>query len=819
MTLPSDVLYVIPPYLLNTCLGLDLKHRLATQDEELANSNVISLDSPKYDNKNEAPKIPENQFANDPFINRIIKEKMIYKFSVLGVLGKNPMEPGATSDETLYELWQVFKERILADNDESSRDKASGKSSKFDSNQKIGETFFANELEKVPREYSSYLSYTLKDLILSTNLDIWHTYKATSSFIKFDDKTRFEYNLPISWAPLLANNYLYHLENNYGLQIVNDKGISSIKLSSEKYGSSILEDLKTESRYHNFITDKMVSPHTGIFYYEVEVLQEATAATDYQPLIEINDASISSETSLHLCMGYTKASIVLETPPKPSAAAPASSITVKSRRTYLESIKDTLYRNRRDDIMSGMTEDVEIYLSKRPGHLRGSYVLSFEDLKFHNSIRAAEALQRLAGLNMNRRLSQLSRQSTEELDFGDIDLEVPFNTNISKTKNKKLFKTDVVGYGINFIDKSFFITLNGILLKTIPHGSSNSRFPVDDDIFDDENDNSVYPIVGFEVKDIPEVKKHIAPSTSEIRANFGFKEMKFNINNYVKNFKAQKQRDLYLSQLDKPQDKPSTKIDLMKDGETEPVQKLLVDDQPILHKLIKGYLNHEGYLSTFDAFNNDLKTLKSEVNDESMEDKDDDIKQATRAYDRQLIKHYIFSNQFADLMDLFTSTYAPAIENNIAKDIIFEISLTRYMYLAKKYLEMKLNLNNFEFDFEFKSGQSEDKLFEETYSLGKQLQEDYKDYTVKSNKIKEVSKAVLFLDSQAVRNLLNKYSRHLNELMSEINRQILTSFGFKNVSDIETIINEVHRNIKELSLNKEDKDFMLINYEQDYISL
>lgn len=817
-----ELVYIIPPYLLQTSIGLKLQQSLKAVDEELGSSNVVSTLSPKYVIKQQDAAVPYNQFTDDPVINQIIKEKLFYKFSILGVLPNNLTDRESVSDERLFELWNIFKQRLVSDKASGEDQKAAP--SRFSSD-KFGEVFFSNDLEKVPEEYAPLLDNVLKDLLLNTKLRTWHSYRLPPSFIKVDSNRFWDYSLPISWVPFMAIDSLEHLEQQYSLSVNNDLGVSTIRLTSETAEATEPGQMGFSAKYFNFITDKPVHPSTGVFYYEVEIVQEATSASDFVPLIEINDAAVSSETSLHVSMGYTKASVDFEA----QSASGGNTVTDKTKRIDLETLKSEIFYRKQNQSYDELNEKVDKYLSQKPGVLRGSYVVDFEDLKFHNSVRAAEAVLRSNVLNMTRRLSQLSRQTAEELDNGSIDIEVPFDTTQTKLKNKKIFKTDVVGYGINFINKTLFITLNGIRVKTISSSDIVCRNPAGDNLFDDSVDNSVYPLIGMELKDNLAGKGSDNPSISEVRANFGFKEFKFNISSYVKKFKMQKQKQLYITQLDKVRDKKPPTTSVFKDQNSETIEKLLTnlhDDPTLVHDLIKGYLNYEGYLTTYDAFNEDLKILVGEIQEDTIvedsDEKEEDAKKVTYAYERQHIKNCLLKNQFDELIELINSKYVNTLGAELSKSIIFEIKYTKYIYLLMNYLEVKRKLQNYEFDFEYIDGVSEEDLFRQALQWGQSLQTEYKGMPLKVKRIHEVSKVLLVSDLEnfpKIKYFVANYARHLKTLIGDINQQILTALGLREVSDIEATINGVHININKLSLEHEDEDFVLINYEQDYIDL
>lgn len=817
----SDVLYVVPPYLLNTSYGLNLKQQLMSKDEELANSNVISHNSVKYVNPHERHIIPENQITGDKNIDKILKQKLIYKFSILGILGKDPMDSKHISDARLYELWQIFRDRILADKERnagsSSKDESKYYSSKL--SEKVGEVFLNEDLFHIPDNYVDELDKYLKDLLVSTKRTESRSYNIPRRLIKFDDGSFFDYGLPVSWAPLMTVESFAQLQGSYNFEISNSKGSPSIKIAPP--ASSESPDLAY--KWYNFITDKPVRPLVGVFYYELAIKQESLLNHDSSPLINMSDSSESSENSLHFSMGFINRKVNLDPPGPSSGTAKVGGVPVD-----LEAIKSDIYYYRDNDAYVELSDEIQHYLSLKAGIMKGSHVINFEELSFQNSIREGESRQRSAAMNLNRRLSQLGRPQPDELSNGSIDLEIPFNTNISQTKNRKSYRSDIVGCGINFIDKSVFITLNGILVRSIPYDSIKSRLSTKDSLFEHEEDNSVYPVIGFELIGTKKMKTSAPSSKSEVIANFGNKDFKFNINSYVKEYKAQKQNQLYLTELDKVQKlKPPTTMPF-KDGFPSTIQELLSymnDDPKIINEFISGYLEHEGYLGTLKAFNKDLKTLENEINGLNQIEDDEGPKHPSHSYDRQLIKPYLHHNQFDQLSKFLKTNYSNVMNKNVLRELLFEVDYVKLLYLLRKYLDIKLNSSNFEFDFEYKTSDSEAEAYGKAISWSKYLLSEYSRDKGRSKKVHEICKALLIDDSKSVKNypgvmyILENYQKKVNKLSDQINKNILTSLGLNESSSLETIINETNKNINKLSLELEDENFMLINYEQDYIDL
>ena len=67
--------------------------------------------------------------------------------------------------------------------------------------------------------------------------------------------------------------------------------------------------------------------------------------------------------------------------------------------------------------------------------------------------------------------------------------------------------------------------------------------------------------------------------------------------------------------------------------------------------------------------------------------------------------------------------------------------------------------------------------------------------------------------------MFDKYTKLQTELLAEINRMILQSLGFKQVSNLESIFDNVNKNINALSLQHHDDKFSLVNFERDHMDL
>ncbi|KAG7666202.1 uncharacterized protein J8A68_000262 [[Candida] subhashii] len=912
----TSLMYIIPPYLLNTCKGSILQQQQQQLFDNINHQlNIITKDSPyyyKHPQPTPTPKPkkqqqqreesilkskpsphedaplkhePAHTFSDDPILNDIIKEKIAYKLSIIGVLGDNPME--LVDDQRIYEMFQIFKSRIMGEDDETEAgvvndlNLESNEQSKQQQippsifhSPKIGEASFIND--ELSKRYKKYLSMNLKDLIGITNCNLNHSkYKLPPSFIKFEKGEFFKYPLPISWIPLIPNPYLNQLEQNLALKIDNQDGYSNILMSATT--SHPIED--SPNSYYNFITDKPISCSTGVFYYEIEVQQTLAESTNFKPLISMNDSSINSISSLNLAAGFSKRFINLEgvSPPTTTttAAVAATSSIAGLGRIDLEKIKnDIIYSESDEDTITPtpstpiINSDLNILLRTKPGEFRGSFAVSFEDSTFYNSAKNAESLQRQQVINMNRRVSAMNRSNINDIDSGKIDIGIPFKTKIVNNNNNngvvngdsdnggdngdrvRIHRTDTIGCGINFIDKSMFITLNGVLARVISEGeltamsstqattgasaaaaaaaaagtgastganqtkrSVNNLFYHESN--DKEKDNPIYPMIGFKINDI-EVNNNqeFEPSNMKITTNFGFKEFKFNMNNYINNFKHENQKFLYLSLLDKIQSNKLNK----NENEIENALLNINEDSAMLNKLIKGYLNHQGYINTFKAFNQDLQDLtiidekeRESDNNNNVND-EEDVLIKSHAYSRQVIKQFIMNKQFDELLEFLELNYGYLMKTAKGGQILFEIKLIKYIELLKVYLEYKL-----------RDGTTENEIYHQVIEYRRLLLLEYEQFEEKINKINEVSSILLISNTKMVDNQLKSIfvnsDKQLNKLQQEINNVILKSIGYKKYSNLEMIFDNVNKNINTLSLDYNDDKFMLINFQKDHIDL
>lgn len=795
-----ELMYIIPPYLLNTFLGSSLKQDLTFQDKELGNQNVIAATSPHYFEQRMLNDLQPNKFSADPIIHLIIKYKIVSKLAILGALGSSPLPPEEFDDASLFELFQIFKHRLFEDIPEDKEECMDNPDddtglSKFSSKQ-IGEIIRSATLD-FPEAYGKYLSYPLRDLLKLSKFETNSKYRYPCSFVQFDDGTFFKYPLPVSWTPLIDNTNLNILNNDYNLLVDVENGYSTINLSVHLNNKEI-KKIDDTNKYFNFISDKPVSPSCGVFYYEMEVIQEVSSSTNFKPIIPVNEAAIATGSLLKLAAGYTKRHINFE-----SQASGTSSIA-SSVKIDLEDLKSSVVFSQENLLENVNKEDIDVMLGLKPGEFRGSYAVNYDDMIFHNSIKGSESVQRSAILNMNRRLSSLNRSGLEELDSGRVDMDVTFTLkNTTQSKSKKTFTTDYVGYGINFIEKSIFITLNGVLVKTITEEEINSTTLLNDNLFG-EDDNSVYPMIGFQLNSFNDFQK-VNDTSLKINTNLGFREFKFNVDHYIENYKTKNFKFLNSLNNDKS----------LCDSPLEKELLSISDDPSVLHRLIKGYLNHEGYMDTFKAFESDLTSISQVMTTENKKT-DSSVLRDSHTSNRLLIKNYLLTNQFSLAVKFINLNYRKAFEDEEGEDLIFRIYILQYTNVLKTYLLSKIDKRD---------PKASEVHFNNALSLGKALRDQHGHNKDRLLTINEISALLLVKDENSLMNMpkinnyIKNYSENMNYLVSDINKKILLSLGFTNVSNLEKIVGNVDENIRRLSLEHNDDKFLLVNLERDYFEI
>lgn len=904
MTADSTSSYIIPPYLLDTCIGSLLQQQVAEFSKELSIENVIDPSSPFYSNVPEnsnisllsttssttttslssssslAPttmRVQKNEllFHTDPLVNETIKEKLINKLSIIGVLGNNPMEFNRFDDKYLLEMYEIFKPRILVidselEEEEIQKDPIDGKPvqvprSVFASEQ-IGEinykgihrrpekkvattkeernhiyndtSYYANELKSKPLKVLLNRNEASKPLLVNEKI------LATS-----DGSRYLTYQLPTKWSPLIPNPYLNYLKMKYHLQVTNENGFATIKLKRKgvngnketpeaKGGADFVDDKHiNDSWYYNFISDAPVKSTQGVFYYEIEMENVLTQATNFQSLIHTIDPSMSINSSLDLFAGFTKRHIIYDSN---KAVSVANDKHVKNMD--LEKVKhNVLY----DIATEGFSVDeLNLLLGNKPGELKGTFAINFEDSKFYNSMKISDSLLRSHMMNMNRRLSSTGRANQNvDLDEGKMFLGTEVKTEVfeNSSTSSKIQKSDVVGCGINFVDKSVFFTLNGVLAKVITEKELVSSTSPVNDLFHTKEPHSsypieIYPIIGFQLNKLNELDNLgiSDASTSKVITNLGFKEFKFDIKDYINKVKLQNQVDIHLSQLEKMRQKNfngQENADL--DCAVEDALLGGTSNSDVLNKMIKEYLVYRGHTETLSAFESDLNATSSipllkESTQQNSTDEKEDLFNKTNGSERILYKNLIFKNKFTQVYELLIANNGELKLDNSAQELKFNLCKLDYLYKLRKFITAKLTTekswekipttaNN-------QNHENQDRMqtfYDEAVSCRNNILNEFSNDYYRA--IIDELTPLLFVQLQAgldrlprTKKLLDDFESQRNEMFDLINEILLRNAGSKRKSCLEQIFEGVEVNINDQARGFGDGRFTLVNLDRDY---
>lgn len=751
--------YIIPPYLLKTSLGFKLHNELKQHDILLGKSNQILLDSPLFETKPEVPIVPPYNYSPNETINEIIKQKLAYKLEIIGVLGTSPKPVTEFSDEELFELFEIFKHRLLAEEPEDTEDtKRSLYAEKF------GEiSIHGSENDGKSQKY---WKYSLKQLLLLSKWEINSQIGFKPSFLKFSPDEYFQYSLPSSWVSLVPSSMLGVLNRNMDLSTNHDDGYCNIELKTI-YTPTVIETKPLmNSRYFNFVSNESITPSVGIFYYEAEIIQTCRDSTNLLPLLSIQDSSISTSQSPNCSVGFVKRFI---------AHKGKISADQGGGKLDLEKVKKELIFNQDNQINKNLSLATESIVGKKPGEFPGSFAIDLSDSYFYNASKLIDPRNSL----LNRRSLQINNA---EDNLGKIDTQISFCTNVASTLDAKRLNSDIIGVGINFIDKSVFLTLNGVLIKVVKDGLTSS-VPNSDDLF--SPDCEVYPIIGFVLNDIDVQSDN--STELKLKTNFGFKEFKFNINNYISEYKKKMNQNLNLNLLKYP------------------------DNKITLNDFLKDYLNTEGFIETYKRLNNDLNQLngiigEKEIYDTSLIENSDGV-------NRNLFKVYFQGYKFDEIFALLEK-YSQVFNDEEGENIYFEIKLNRLFYKLREYINDLLV-----------NGVLDESEYQQIWQLIKQLQKEYSHQTNKHKhkQLQAISVLILVKDERALANLpilkamLNKLDQKMVSTFNKINQKILKFKQYEPVSNFERLIENVYSNINELN-QRHDENYLLINLENDELN-
>lgn len=809
-----NYLYIIPPYILNTNLGSILKKKLEKKSKEFSLLNVVFINSKNY---YKITSVNTKKFSQNKYLNKIIKEKFIYKLSLLGVLGDNQTEFFIENEEITHDLFLIFKQNFLNDldlnfkkNDVQNQKYINESSFLYElTSSSVGEIYFDNSYfnYNYPDEFAKYLSYPLKELIKLVDYYEKCSVHSLSGFLKFDDGTFFDYSLPFTWVPLLPNCYLSCLEKKLILNSENLNGSSKILLSTKKkIKSNEIEELNNDF-FLKFITNNSFDDSLGIFFYEFKISQIFTESSKCPH-------SLSMEKNLDIFsnfgFGFIKRFISIEDKTQNSNPINSNFIFEKIDLKFL--FDEKLNEKK---IFSEIDKKIDLRLILMSNKIKDSFLFNLQNFEFYNSIENSEKNQKTDILNMNQIVSNLKPSSINKLNNDVSKFDFSFvNNSVFEECNSKKHESKVIGCGINFIEKSIFFTLNEKLVRVFQEDELSSYNPLCVDFFlndlIDGKKNSFYPIIGLDINHIDKACSHFDLKTLVIKLNLGFHDFKFDIISYMKKFRNEsdeKNFQYFFEDISSPTSK-NLKSNLT---------FITNYDSSLIIRMIKNFLLYNCHLDTLNSFNDDLK--QSPNNDTDILEKNNfSLMKKSHFYNRRLIKTFLYNKEFFVLRNFLLINYSTIFDEIENNDVHFELSLIKFVDLIKTYLQYKKK-NDLIHE------ERVNYYFKKSFEYGIEL----KKLNMKNNKyIHRIDLLFLFFfydDDDVKKKYYDTYyvvenlHESLNCLFNKINSQILKSLNMKEISDLNETFESVYKNVDFLVNETLDKNFCLLNLEKDYFDL
>lgn len=776
--------YIIPPYLLQTCLGLELHQQIFQLDPDLANSNKLS--DPAHFRDSTYVEHASGQFSPVAKIDALIKEKVRDKLAVIGVLGESPASP--LSPEYLHDLFDAFKSRIVAEpaGDEFAGAKKNAKTTRsIFENPKVGEYLPGPGLGIAE---DKLLSMTLEQLIEVVKTTAEHRFWFLP-YLEIGPGARWLSSLPMYWTPLLTSLYLVHLDQNLQMSLVFDNGVSVLKLSMQPLAPAAALALPSKTRFYNFIGNSDVEERTGVFYYEVKVEQTAATTAGHKTLIHTADSSLSSGSSLSMKIGFTKRNVKFDKL-STSAAGTDNSLSID----YKSVLRD-LFLSVSEFGGRALDDDTQAFLSAEPGvSLDGSFAVGFGSSCSYLAVKSADSYR---SSSLNRRFSQLNRLSGSQ-ETSTLDFEVPLPMYTETSDGVTALKSDTVGVGLNLLEKSIFITLNGILVKTIADKDLLSMNRHKDSLFTDSA--SYFPLLGFQLSDLSDVDSS-ETLESRIFTNFGQANFLYNIDQFVLTVKGRHNAKLGNFQELKP---------LPPQTEFEDYIRGIEGDPSRLNALIAGYLVKEGHVGTLEAFGADLADLAVNTNRASDFPHQDEVTQSSNAMARQKLRQLLSARDFESALECLKGV-SEAVYDRFRPDI-----------LQLRYHELLIDLVEARFGFHFQ-GDTERTIFETACKFGRELLSECTD-PVRQRSLEALSGILLvttkeqYVDLELARAQLKNHDRAVDNVIEAVNEALLEELGYYSRSRLEIMIHGTGENVQTLS-NANEGLCAMINFERDYVDV
>lgn len=836
----SDIIYPIPPYLLHTCVGLELAKELLLVDSSLGEYNFFPINSSKYRFRSSSEvQTSRNIFSEDPKLNATILSKLRERFAIWGLLGNSPE---SLNDEFIYALYEIFENRmqltdksgsggllgavrrslnvidsnIHADSsdaeDNATENTNNSVSTEFQSIYKqigLGEFIFEDKFgDSFP---ASRLS--LEELFSAAILQREHRFNF-QPFLIINEKKSFLSPLPMYWTSLSVDDRQKTLERDLNMSVDVENGFSVIKLKLQNHGVKWARNTQARE-YFNFIADKEVRERTGIYYYEVTVEQRATKDTRHTTIIQTNDESVSSGSCILFSAGFAKRFT--------RYLAPGSSSTSSRSAKFapyfdLQETQRLISKYNRGDQYSSVDSDTVNFLHGEPGvSVDGSVAVSF-----NNSCSFAPVKHHLENPPRSgpfgTRFSHNLDGFAGEQEISDLGIDIPFSTSCVVLPNTDMIYTsDVVGFGVNFVTKSLFVTVNGIIVKTIDEKEMEAGNPYKDTLFKHgSNPGSLYPIIGFQISDLVTLRLGNSPSETCIRTNFGHRNFRYDIDNYVRSFKAIHRNSFQQEIRESIQRSPE---ELRGTDMLERTIRDSREEHKFIHHFINGYLEKKGYVKTLDAIKLDISdlSLQSSQNGnmasslEGVWEIYHDNVHLPHVGHSHVIRQLITGGQYLEAHEYLSEKCSKLLN---LQACLLELRLLDYLQKVHDHLKSEGKAQNLE---STSIARSRLKIFRQGRAL------------IGDNDFPNHLKFILINFLEALHGELDQSDKRLEILHSRLEDAskladyitdcISTEEGFELISYLEKIIATTRKRIGELSesLDPQNGMFKLVNFDKEYL--
>lgn len=808
---------MVPQYLLNTTLGSEY----AREHKRLRlspSAHVINLSLTQNH--------PDRIFSENEALDQMIEKKLKYKLADFGLLGNSPFSNDldkyrqtvsselASQDhqidkQRLVELYGIVKHQLVDEDKKDDNDKLmhsegiSGppKRAPF-SSENVGEIYMDQSAFKIPQDGEVDLGrLSLKSLLLAARLERFRSF--------FPNVLEKEELIPTRWIPVCSAQDIAKLSESLSLQISGPYS-NVIGMSTKEYVPAAVASEEATSLFFNFVGDRSVDSRLGLFYYEVQVSQECNGSSHFKPLIPIIDSS--SSPTMSFSMGYTS-----ETPVLVTEKSTLNSNVIVGERIDLSGIL-RLLKLFSPNSQTSLLRDLDTVSSMRPGVSQGTFAINFEDRSFHDSSSNPQN-PRSSVLAMNRRLSPLHRQLAEESDAGKTHLHMMSSGfTVEDDKQSKIYKTDTIGCGVNFINNSVFITFNGIRVKEFDASQLSSYNPLKQ-----AEKVDLYPIFGFSVANLKEVQLDGDRTSVTITTNFGQEPFKFDINSYSLQLKLKNDEQLdslFEGLKQKAQDTAS--------GENT---YLLACEDTSLNTIIKSYLAQGAYLDTLAAFESDTEAQDSMNLAPWVTDNQKEFIERSKAQVRKVVRNLLLSSEFDKALEVISQVLGVFRDTKFnSSKLAFDIKFMNYKYLINSVINKKLEYNSDEFSFQNRAKTSLKQEWEDVLKYGQILLSNLttQDFSERQEVIK-ASNLLLLDDYKSLNSnedyasMIGNYTTSLHQLAWNVNDYLVKSCigdaKIEHASRLEALCRDVHSQIKLLATTHDDERFQMINFVNDFVNI